>query len=552
MFQFYPTPPALAEKAIAKFQSHNYRCILEPQAGRGDLLTPLLDKWSHHYSSCHPANIDCIEIDLENQAILRSKGLNVIDSDFLAYNGAAMFSHIIMNPPFSSGDEHLIKAFNLLVDGELVAILNAETIRNPHTAKRKLICKWIGEHGSVEFLSEAFLDPDTQRKTSVEVALIWLQKTLDVKASFTSGLEFEHVAGLDYQDKNSIALRQNTISNAVAVFNAAVQSLKTAEVAREEADYYARLLGRPLNELHKSAQDGDSVAIQERFNKGYDDLKKRAWTNVLHSTEFDKYLSSKAYQRLTTEFEDIAKLSFTESNIRGFLIGLVNNQGDMNIQMLLDCFDEITKYRPDNRAYYKGWKSNEKHRVLAYRVKMTRFILPVRNYHGIPWEFKKQMQDFDKVFAMLDGKLHCDNGADHESKACLCFKGLYSLFDSGYHGPTPSKRHATEYFDIRFYSGVGSVHIYPRRKDLIERLNRLVGKERQWLPQDDNAATKDFWKHYEMAEKITDAMIMPHVRWGSPSDEQIDNAHTNACTAAGYDLSTMFQLSAASDVSEAA
>jgi len=541
MFQFYPTPRALAEKALAKFKSHNYRRILEPQAGRGDLLTPLLDKWNHHYSSHHPAKIDCIEIDLDNQAILRSKGLNVIDSDFLAYDGAAMFSHVLMNPPFSSGDEHLIKAFNLLVDGELVAILNAETIRNPHTAKRKLICKWIQEHGSVEFLSEAFLDPDTQRKTSVEIALIWLQKTLDLKTNFTNGLEFEHVTGLDYQDKNSIALRQNTISNAVAVFNAAVQSLKTAEVAHEEADYYARLLGRPLNELHKTTQDGDSVAIQERFNKGYDELKKRAWTNVLHSTEFDKYLSSKAYQRLTTEFEDIAKLSFTESNIRSFLIGLVNNQGDMNIQMLLDCFDEITKYRPDNRAYYKGWKSNEKHKQLAYRVKMTRFIIPVRNSYGLgpSWEDLKKLQDFDKAFAMLDGKAKCSYG-------------LYDLFQAMPNDLKRSQRMTTDYFDVRWYRQAGTVHFYPRNRDLIDRLNRMVGRQRHWLPNDDNAATKEFWNHYDKAEKITEAMVMPRVRWGLPSDELINNAHTDACTAAGYDLAIMFQLSAAVDISEAA
>jgi hypothetical protein len=541
MFQFYPTPRALAEKALAKFKSHNYRRILEPQAGRGDLLTPLLDKWNHHYSSHHAGKIDCIEIDLDNQAILRSKGLNVIDSDFLAYDGTAMFSHVLMNPPFSSGDEHLIKAFNLLVDGELVAILNAETIRNPHTAKRKLICKWIEEQGSVEFLSEAFLDPDTQRKTSVEIALIWLQKTLDIKTNFTNGLEFEHVSGLDYQDKNSIALRQNTISNAVAVFNAAVQSLKTAEVAREEADYYTRLLGRPLNELHKTSQDGDSVAIQERFNKGYDDLKKRAWTNVLHSTEFDKYLSSKAYQRLTTEFEDIAKLSFTESNIRSFLIGLINNQGDMNIQMLLDCFDEITKYRPDNRAYYKGWKSNEKHKQLAYRVKMTRFIIPVRNSYGLgpSWEDLKKLQDFDKTFAMLDGKAQCNYG-------------LYDLFQAMPNDLKRSQRMTTDYFDVRWYRQAGTVHFYPRSRNLIDRLNRMVGRQRHWLPNDDNAATKEFWTHYERAEKITDAMVMPRVRWGSPSDEQINNAHTDACTTAGYDLTTMFQLSAAVDISEAA
>jgi len=153
---------------------------------------------------------------------------------------------------------------------------------------------------------------------------------------------------------------------------------------------------------------------------------------------------------------------------------------------------------------------------------------------------------------MLDGKLYCDNGENHESKTCSCFNGLYSLFDTGYHGPTPSERHTTEYFDIRFYAGVGSVHIYPRRKDLIDRLNRLVGKERQWLPQDDTQATKSFWDHYDKAETITNTMVLPTVRYGQTSEEQINIAHTNACTAAGYDLSGMFQLNGAVDFSEAA
>ncbi|OAI20347.1 hypothetical protein A1359_21160 [Methylomonas lenta] len=532
MIQFYPTPRSLAEKAFAKFKSHNFLRVLEPSAGRGDLLAPLIDKFNYRYSSHSTDKIDCIELDLDNQAILRSKGVNVVDTDFLEFSGAGMFSHILMNPPWKDGADHLVKAFDLLVDGELVAILNAETIRNPHTAKRKLICNWIEEHGSVEFLSEAFLDPDTLRKTTADVALIWLQKKVDIKQNFTHGLEVEHVAEIDYTEKNSIALKQNTISNAVAVFNAAVRSLKSAEVAREEADYYARLLGRPLNELHKTTTDGEVIAIQERFNKGYDDLKKRAWTNVLHSTEFNKYLSSKAYQRLVTDFEQIAKLSFTESNVRGFLIGLVNSQGDMNMQMLLDCFDEITKFRPDNRAYYKGWKSNEKHRELAYRVKMTRFIVPVRNSYGLgpSWEDLKKLQDFDKAFAMLDGKAQCNYG-------------LHDLFNTMPDDLKRSQRMTTDYFDVRWYRQAGTVHFYPRNRAIIDRLNRMVGRQRQWLPNENNAAPGAFWEHYEKAETITNAMILPTVRWGHPSDEQIEAAHTKACEDAGLDLNTFFALS---------
>ncbi len=51
----------------------------------------------------------------------------------------------------------------------------------------------------------------------------------------------------------------------------------------------------------------------------------------------------------------VKKLNFTDINIRG--LELVENQGDMNIEMLLDYFDEITKYIPENSAYYRSWKS---------------------------------------------------------------------------------------------------------------------------------------------------------------------------------------------------
>ncbi|WP_157200601.1 hypothetical protein [Methylomonas lenta] len=46
---------------------------------------------------------------------------------------------------------------------------------------------------------------------------------------------------------------------------------------------------------------------------------------------------------------------------------------------------------------------------------------------------------------------------------------------------------------------------------------------------DDNAATKAFWEHYDKAEKITHAMVLPAIRWGEPSCAQINDAHSVAC-----------------------
>ena len=39
-----------------------------------------------------------------------------------------------MNPPFSEGDKHLLKAINIMKNGgQIVCILNAETIKNPYS-----------------------------------------------------------------------------------------------------------------------------------------------------------------------------------------------------------------------------------------------------------------------------------------------------------------------------------------------------------------------------------------------------------------------------------
>jgi hypothetical protein len=67
--QFYPTPSALAYKAFNKFKNKTVIRLLEPSAGRGDLLVGFITG-NHSRTDL----VDAIEIDLDNQAILRGKG----------------------------------------------------------------------------------------------------------------------------------------------------------------------------------------------------------------------------------------------------------------------------------------------------------------------------------------------------------------------------------------------------------------------------------------------------------------------------------------------
>jgi hypothetical protein len=104
-------------------------------------------------------------------------------------------------------------------------------------------------------------------------------------------------------------------------------------------------------------------------------------------------------------------------------------------------------------------------------------------------EQRQVLADFDKVFAMLDGK----NIAEAP---------LTQLFDSQLGELRQGKRLGCSYFEVRFFPGVGTIHFFPRSKVLIDRLNRFVGQRRAWLPPASSTVDEGLWQAYEAAEKL--------------------------------------------------
>ncbi|GAI75096.1 unnamed protein product, partial [marine sediment metagenome] len=120
--QFYPTPKKVIEKMLLPYKTekaetgHHYRTvnyklenlhILDPSAGKGDILDFMKDQY--HYNNI---NLYAIEIDSELQYTLQGKSYQVIGTDFLKYSGDLYFDMIIMNPPFDHGADHLLKALD--------------------------------------------------------------------------------------------------------------------------------------------------------------------------------------------------------------------------------------------------------------------------------------------------------------------------------------------------------------------------------------------------------------------------------------------------------
>jgi hypothetical protein len=240
-------------------------------------------------------------------------------------------------------------------------------------------------------------------------------------------------------------------------------------------------------------KDGSVSYVQARLGKEYSELKDRAWASILRSTNVTEHLSSAAQQRLESEFSNIKKLDFTVANIHGFLHGLISSKGAIFEDMCCDVFDLFTRYHEDNAVYFKGWSSNSKHRKAGMRLRTTRFILPgyrVESYSSsLPWEAQRGLADFDKVFAMLDGKRKPD-------------VGLVDIFHSHFNHLRNGARVDSDYFSIRFYPQAGTIHFFAKSATLVDRLNRFVGKRRAWLPLEGERVSDAFWLQYEKAEKF--------------------------------------------------
>lgn len=533
-YQHYPTGPHTAALMWSKFK-RPVRYVCDPSAGRGNLiryakegfkelsddqipwLTDVEDeeiKVSRNFSIrtrerargkfAHSfMEITAVEIDMQHHASLKELGAKVIGYDFLDVNSLATVGAVIMNPPFQDGPSHVLHAWDKVYDAEIVAIINAESIKNPYSADRKRLVALIENYGSVEFLKDQFTD-DVERTTNVEIALIYLDKVpekyLDID-SLLGGLRKgdNHLSDLNPEICTALALPSNFISDTYYRFEQSVAAARNAAEAIAVADNRKSGLGISLEEMQSKGVGSDfretSGSIREAANNDfcsrYADLKKRAWSQIIRSSLLTDKLSNQARRKIESSSNCIYDLEFSIANVHGFLAGVIASMGDIYTQMICDLFDTIIERSSDNCVFYRSFKSNQKHRI-GVRIRKSRFIMPrfrVSSYGGnLEYESQQFLSDIDKVF----GYLHGISGS---------YDGLVNGFMQN--DVLQGQRVSTRFFGFRFYRGVGTLHLYPNSADVVEKINLFVGKLRQWIPGNMEEANADFQKQYENGEALT-------------------------------------------------
>ncbi len=332
----------------------------------------------------------------------------------------------------------------------------------------------------------------------------------------------------DLKLPGELALPPSFVETQCAAFRAAAKAMREAVRMEAVATHYANRIGHTMAQLNgRSLCSGEALDVRKTLEVRYGALKDRAWSSVLRSTETLTRLSQKVQRQAESQFESIKKLDFTETNVYGFLLGLVESQQEMQLDMACDVFDTITRYHSDNTVFYRGWKSNDKHRTCGMRIRTTRFVLPGHrgdSWSSPRWETQQMLADFDKVFAMLDGK-------------CQPAEGLCDVFTNRYADLRQGQRVSSSYFDIRYYPGAGTIHFFARDKALVDRLNRVVGRHRQWLPPESERVSDAFWLQFNQAEKL-DKEVRTEARkgcgrWDDPFRELMWKDSEGRSAAAG-------------------
>ncbi|MDR7061196.1 MULTISPECIES: hypothetical protein [unclassified Sphingopyxis] len=153
---YFPTPSALVVEMIERAELPDGADVLEPSAGSGAIADALRD--AGH-------NVHCIERHASLADILRLKGHEVEQGDFMELDTARQFAAVIMNPPFENGQdvEHVRRAFEMVrPGGALVAIMGAGVsfrAQRPYSTFRE----WLEEQGGemAEIPAGAFKESGT-------------------------------------------------------------------------------------------------------------------------------------------------------------------------------------------------------------------------------------------------------------------------------------------------------------------------------------------------------------------------------------------------------
>ena len=448
---FYPTPPEVAAEMLDQLDLRG-RTVLEPSAGSGNLVRECLARGAAEVLWCEP--------EPQLQAILSS----IKDampahaySDFLKVHPADV-SHIdtiVMNPPFSADERHILHAWAIAPAGcEIVALCNASTINGYNSTRPQLeLLQLIESYGGSQALGPVF--EDAERSTRVNVGLVRLTKPgqrvsgADEFEGFFLGpddLEAEGQGLIRYRRSRELV---NRYVEACKVFD---QQLALGVQLQQAVG------GIYKGELAVQVTIEGCAPSRNRFRK---ELQKAFWKTVLDEMLPQAMATSQLQGDINKFVEQQTKVPFTERNLFRML-QIIAGTAEQRIDRAIEAvFDQLTQHTKENRWGVEGWATNSQY------LFNKKFIIPWLaelswSGRGVSIKYGRTLdsiRDLIKALCYVTGREY----AEVQDPAC----GLSSI--------EPGVWHDWGFFEFKVFKK-GTGHFRFKSLDDWAALNRRVAK----------------------------------------------------------------------------
>lgn len=481
---FYPTPSKLAGKMLSCVDWKNVFSILEPSAGKGD-LADAVSAFARNYRNSRRISfnendtyIDCIERDSDLAALLRGKGLHVIHDDFLTFRSFKQYDLCIMNPPFDSGDEHLLHALSLMErGGQIVCLLNAETIRNPYTNRRKILLQQLHEHNArIEFIGNAFRH--AQRPTDVEIALVYVNiPKKEIPSDILSSLRRAHEKSTPSSEQATDLASADWLQNMIDGYNfeaALGEKLINEFAALRPYMDPGKDHGEPLLSLKVGNRNtGNNATMLNAYLFG---LRAKYWSNLLRRPELTDKMTSAMQQDYYGKVNSLSEYDFSRYNIETVMREIAAQLSRGVEDSILDLFEQFSakhSWYPEcanNIHYYNGWATNKAHKV------GMKVIIPSNGCHASWGREKLDSYRVNRLISDLERAMnYLDRG---ETSFHTPIGHAIRIANADF-----TNKADFTYFTCTFYKkGTCHIKFKPEASRIIDRLNIFAGQKKNWLP----------------------------------------------------------------------
>jgi hypothetical protein len=485
---FYPTPYDLIEKMLSTVNFYMVKSILEPSAGKGDIVDAIKKatdpkfRWDHDFH----LDIDCIEVNPDLRHILKGKGYRVVHDDFLTFDTMKEYDLIIMNPPFSNGCKHLTKALQMqeISGGAIICLLNAETLRNPCTNERlALIHKLEEYHAEIQYLPGAF--SDAERKTDVEIALIKVNVPAPARPSFIFD-KLLHAQDEEFIDPKyeETQLAENDLIRAIVK-----QYKREVTAGIQLIKEYRAMAPHILSSYKKDSDTGEvtqdgscvlSLVVGKEpaaVNNFIREIRGKYWEALFNNPKFAGQLTNNLYREYRNRINELKDYDFSLYNIYEIKVDMCKRVSQGIEDTIISLFDELSqKYSyydetSNNIHYFNGWKTNKSWFI------NKKVILPLAGYHNLQYSFGgfdptrydviRKLQDIEKCLNYLDGGL--TDAVDLEATLKAAKE------------EQQTKNIKLKYGSVTFYKK-GTCHIVFENEELLKKFNIFGSQHKGWLP----------------------------------------------------------------------